>query len=665
MDQRESHQHCIHTCYRTSYKKQHISTQDEKVIHPTRKTTRQAACTNNTESITMYIKQIILSFAFSTLFLWNLSVAAPPRMLFQGKPTHDATEPGGSRTRFAMMRLPDGSFAFYNRYQPQQGPLKLPDITGKQYTFLPHLPKKISQSKLILESKVLVNTQVVLSRDGKVKSVYVKNESIDPVNVKKVGLRRYLNVWIKQADTKKTFKPSMIWRGYNGSQMEYQELPSGRLLVPYGSFQPHASATPPTGRHKTIIQYSDDGGTTWHESKSQLISPCYTGFNGSNEGACEPAFEQLADGRLWMLMRTQTGFLYESFSKDDGTTWQKATPSRFNTSTGPPNIMRHKNGWLVVCWNNCEMPPRQQGNGVYGGRDALHIAVSADEGKTWRGFREIYLDHRRNGNPEKSGDRGTAYPLGGYTTDGNIVVIAGQGKGGRNPIIVDPKWIVETTASTDFSDGLTQWSVYKHYGPAKRWWRARAVGCKLITNPTDATSRCLHIRKPDDLPADGAVWNFPNGWKGKLTAKVMFKKGFQGGMISLCDRMFDPVNDNGEKFSVFQLSLQEDGKVGNVQLQSEKWYDISLQWDLSKSTCQILVNGKDAGQLKLNNKTLNGISYVRLRSATKKIDQAGFLVDRVQVIIDDPYAPACSPQDQQQQEARYIKKMVPLWKKSE
>ena len=32
----------------------------------------------------------------------------------------------------------------------------------------------------------------------------------------------------------------MIWRGYNGSQMEYEQLPGGRIIVPYGSFQPHA-----------------------------------------------------------------------------------------------------------------------------------------------------------------------------------------------------------------------------------------------------------------------------------------------------------------------------------------------------------------------------------------------------------------------------------------
>ncbi|MBI3462023.1 MAG: exo-alpha-sialidase, partial [Planctomycetes bacterium] len=407
----------------------------------------------------------------------------------------------------------------------------------------------------------------------------------------------------------------------------------------------------------------DDDGQTWSESATKLISPCYAGFNGSNEGACEPAIERLADGRIWMLMRTQSGFLYESFSGDNGATWQQAMASRFNTSTGPPNILRHRNGWLVACWNNCEMPPRAAGQGVYGGRDALHIAVSDDEGKTWRSFREIYLDHRRHDNPASTGDRGTAYPLGAYDAEGKIIVLAGQGAGGRNPIIVDPQWIVEKEAFTDFSDGLKQWSVYKQHGPAKGWWRARAVGCELMANPADPSTRCLHVRKADDLPADGAVWNFPNGWKGSLTARVMLRKGSLGGSISLNDRMFDPANDYGEELAVFRADLGADGRVGDAVLQPDHWHEVTLKWDLKLPECQVMVDGMPAGKLSLRNATLNGISYVRFRSAAKEIDTAGLLVGSVRVSIDDPYAPPCSPQDQIAHEKRYIERIVPFWTK--
>lgn len=609
--------------------------------------------------------QFMMRATFMIFVLTNLICAAVPAdrptMLFQSKSIKDAGAAGGAQTAFAMMRLPDGSFAFYDRYAPGNGPLRLPDADGRVHELLPYLPAQLLQSQAIMDSGVLSNTQVILTRDNEVRSVFVKSESLDREAAAKVGLPRYLNVWIRRANMNHVFDPLMTWRGYNGSQMEYQQLSSGRLLVPHGSFLPGARAVPPNGRHRTIIEYSDDGGTDWKVSSSMLSSPCYPGFNGSNEGLCEPAFEELNDGRIWMLMRTQAGFLYESYSSDQGTTWTPARASRFNTSTGPPNILRHRNGLLVVCWNNCEMPPRHQGDGVYGGRDALHIAVSDDDGLSWRGFREIYLDHRRNDNPTKSGDRGTAYPLGAFNSDGRIVVIAGQGAGGRNPILIDPEWIKETEAETDFSDGLEQWSVYKHYGPAQGWWRARAVGCRLVPDPADADRQCLHIRRPDELPADGATWNFPNGWKGSLTARIMIHNGFHGGVLCLNDRMFDPANDLGEEFAVFRAEIETDGTIGTTKLTPGEWADIRFDWDLTDGFCELSVNGTSAGKLPLQHQTLNGLSYIRLRSVATERDTAGFLVGRVNVSIADPVAPACSPADQLAHEKRYVEKMVPLW----
>ncbi|MCA9174044.1 MAG: exo-alpha-sialidase [Planctomycetales bacterium] len=607
---------------------------------------------------------LLLSSLTAALSLYGvLAHAAPPMMLFQGAARHDVGAAGGARASLSILRLPDGSFAFYNRNAPAQGPVELPDAQGKLHALLPHLPKALLRHETLRDSGVLDNGQVVAGPDLRLTSVLVINENLDKDTAAKVGLPRYLNVWVRQANPQQAEEPRKIWQGYNGSQMEYQRLSDGRLLVPHGSFLPHGRPVPPTGRHRTIVHYSDDGGATWQTSASELSSPCYAGFNGSNEGACEPAIEQLADGRIWMLMRTQAGFLYESFSTDRGATWSPARASRFSTSTGPPNIMRHRNGWLVVTWNNCELPPRHEGEGVYGGRDALHIAVSADEGRTWRGFREIYLDHRRNDNPAKSGDRGTAYPLGAYDAQGRIVIIAGQGAGGRNPIVIDPDWVVATEASTDFSDGLDQWSVYKHYGPAKRWWRARAIGCELIADPNRAASgdRYLHVRKPDELPADGATWNFPNGWKGSLTARVLIRDGSQGGTLCLNDRMFDPVNDQGEELSIFRVALEGDGRIGEVQVEREKWIDVRLEWDLGKQVCQLSVDGRPAGQLPLRHPTLNGISYLRLRSAAREPDSAGFLVRRVDVSIEDPTAPACSAEEQAAHERRYIERVVPTW----
>ena len=54
--------------------------------------------------------------------------------------------------------------------------------------------------------------------------------------------------------------------------------------------------------------------------------PCHEGFNGANYGACEPTLIELKDGRVWMLIRTQAGFLYESFSEMTARTGRPPKP---------------------------------------------------------------------------------------------------------------------------------------------------------------------------------------------------------------------------------------------------------------------------------------------------------------------------------------------------
>lgn len=586
-------------------------------------------------------------------FCLACTAAEPPRMLFLEDAGHDPTAPSGTRSGFAILRREDGAFCFYNPYAPSAEPLSLPDAKGKKHTLRPALPENLAQSKVIIDSGILNNTQTLLSADGTVRSITVKAEKHSKEDAARTGLPMYLDVWYRQGNALAVSESVRTWRGYNGSQMEYQRVASGRLLVPHGSFLPHAKAVPPTGRHETVIEYSDDGGASWRLSASKLTSPCYEGYNGSNEGACEPCFEELRDGSIWMLMRTQAGCLYESFSKDSGTTWSQAAPSRFRTSTGPANLLRHRDGRLVLTWNNCELPPKHEGVGVYGGRDALHIAISNDDGRTWQGFREIYLDHRRNDNPAASGDRGTAYPLAACTEEGQIVVLAGQGKGGRNPILVDPDWITATSAESDFRDGLAQWAVYQHTGPAKRWWRARRIGCELIETPGESNTQSLHVRNPDE--PDTAVWNFPNGWRGELTARIRLPAGSQGAIFSLNDRFFDPSNTLGEDLAMFQSRVTTDAA------KPDTWHTLSLRWDLTRGECEQRLDDQLIATQKLSHRTLNGLSYLRIRSAASKPDPHGVIIRHVKAQIADPEAPAIPREEQDAYQQDYVKTVVPRW----
>ncbi len=100
-------------------------------------------------------------------------------MLFQQ--TLDGPRDASNRVRvgYALMRLPDGGFAFYDRYQPGAGPLTLPGRDRQPHTLLPYLPDSIVNSASILDSEVLNNQQVILSSDGQIISVLVEREDLD------------------------------------------------------------------------------------------------------------------------------------------------------------------------------------------------------------------------------------------------------------------------------------------------------------------------------------------------------------------------------------------------------------------------------------------------------------------------------------------------------
>ncbi len=437
----------------------------------------------------------------------------------------------------------------------------------------------------------------------------------------------------------------MVWEGYCGALMDWKQLKTGRILVPFGSWIAGRDVTHATGSHITTAIYSDDGGDTWALSPSELTSPCYRGYNGNNYGACEPSVIELKDGRIWMLFRTQTGFLYESYSTDQGTTWSEAQASRFYSSTSPSDFDRLPDGRLVNIWNNYEMPPRVDGQFEYGGRDSLHAAISEDDGKSWRGFREIYRDPHRLSPERATGDRGTAYPLAYHTEGGVIVLVSGQGPGRRNVIVVDPAWLTQTEHEDDFSGGLEGWLTFKTVGPARGAGpqRQRVQGPELIEHPSRAGAKVLHVRRPDGNDGDGASWNFPLGWKGTLTLRLMLQPGCGQANIALGDRAFNPTDNNGEKYAQFNLPVGADGRLGNgPRLESGRWYSLDLAWDLSAQVCKARLDGRPVVQLKLNFETPNGVSYLRLRSLAARPDPAGFLVESVAVKIDDPVAPARS-----------------------
>lgn len=163
-----------------------------------------------------------------------------------------------------------------------------------------------------------------------------------------------------------------------------RRLSNGRLILP---------VSPPTGlrdegqnQYLAGAVYSDDDGLTWRESEHWVGLPL--------RGAMEPHVEELRDGRLLMVLRTQMGAIFRSYSDDGGATWSRPQTTGLRAPESCPELVRiPATGDLLMIWNDSPYDPQHASH--YGRRTPLSAAVSRDEGDTWSRSRTIESDPGR------------------------------------------------------------------------------------------------------------------------------------------------------------------------------------------------------------------------------------------------------------------------------
>jgi sialidase-1 len=157
------------------------------------------------------------------------------------------------------------------------------------------------------------------------------------------------------------------------------QLKNGRLLVPV------ALHNTPDGEWKNqgelYSYYSDDNGKTWFSSSKVP--------NTTNIITQEPGLIEFNDGRIMMYIRASGGFQQLSFSSNRGETWSHIESSNIPSPVSPATIEKlpHTNDWLLV-WNNND----GSNPAIKGKRTPLTVAISSDEGKTWRNVKNIHED---------------------------------------------------------------------------------------------------------------------------------------------------------------------------------------------------------------------------------------------------------------------------------
>ncbi len=185
-------------------------------------------------------------------------------------------------------------------------------------------------------------------------------------------------------------------------------LPSGRILLPLYS----------DGFLLGLMAISDDNGKSWRPSKpipGVVLN--------------QPSIARKRDGTLVAYMREEDEIRHRaliSTSSDDGETWSVARWTDIPNPNASLEVLGLKDGRWVLVYNDSETS-----------RDTLVIALSDDEGATWKWKR--HLDRKEGGSFH--------YPFAMQARDGAIHITytyQPEPRSGKSikHVTLDPSWIV-------------------------------------------------------------------------------------------------------------------------------------------------------------------------------------------------------------------------------
>ncbi len=187
-------------------------------------------------------------------------------------------------------------------------------------------------------------------------------------------------------------------------------LPSGRILLPLYS----------DGFNMSLMAISDDMGETWRPSLPIV-----------GLGPIQPAVVRKKDGTLYSYMRDSGGLPKRALwseSKDDGETWTPAIDTDIPNPGSSLAVRSLKDGRWVMAFNDADM-----------GRHILTLAMSDDEGKTWKWKRDLERAEPREGS--------YAYPSLFQAKDGRLHISYSFSEGQEGKSIkhaaLDADWIME------------------------------------------------------------------------------------------------------------------------------------------------------------------------------------------------------------------------------
>jgi hypothetical protein len=422
----------------------------------------------------------LLSFLLSSCFILqgqDLEKIYDP--VFVGRPPHDAVN--------GLIQLPDGELRHYGQEGHRLNP--------HSYVYFKSVDNGLTWERNLLPDTALFKT---------------RPPAHNPYSNDFIGFIRNQegNFVVKSNDVDGPYTLIPVDNFVSGLRQPFFLKSKQRILLIGRGLSPEYEGTTVM---QTAVRYSDDNGHTWNTSYVPVgprfrVKWPHKKSRWQNY-AIEPTITELEDGTIWMLMRTSKDQLYESFSSDHGTTWSEPLPSRFYSTLTMPGFFRLKDGRLLLFFNSTTPLPEEDRTGditireeqktgevwedVFTNRDVLHAAISDDDGKTWTGFREIYLNPLRNewdyatrGGKDVELDKSVHQSQAAELPHGKVLLALGQHPLVRAFIIFDPDWLYETERSDDFLNGLNNWTTHKFVeGIKSHCAYDRHPGPQLVDHP--------------------------------------------------------------------------------------------------------------------------------------------------------------------------------------
>ncbi len=173
---------------------------------------------------------------------------------------------------------------------------------------------------------------------------------------------------------------------------------NGRIFLPFNQYE--STGKIKRGNNKCGVFYSDDNGLTWDKSgcltmkRENVIPPAnlhesklkiWNEITAHGVSIQEPGVVELPDGGLMMWVRTNAGYMYSAFSKDNGESWDefKAVPS-ITSPLSPQSIKRIPGSSRLVCIYNDHRDYAFAEEPWWNWRTPLSAAISESDGKEWR-----------------------------------------------------------------------------------------------------------------------------------------------------------------------------------------------------------------------------------------------------------------------------------------